>query len=121
MRRWLIGRVLILGAGLLAAGACLAQEPLQLRGEVFIAGKTPIDPPPEEPKNSHAYMTVTGPAALRMYRAMTAKDEPNQCETGKRIKRAGPLSCSLSRDGRSARCDFSVNLRSGALDEGRPC
>ena len=113
--------ILILGIGLLAAGASFAQEPSQLRGEVFIAGKTPIDPPPEEPKNSHAYMTVTGPAALRMYRAMTAKDEANLCETGKRLKRAGPLSCSLSRDGRSASCDFSVNLLDGKLDDGRPC
>lgn len=107
--------------GILMAGICSAQEPVQLGGKLFIAGKTAIDPPPDEPKNSHAYMTVSGPAALRMYRAMTAKDEPNLCETGKRIKRAGPLSCSLSRDGRSATCDFSVDLRHGALDEGRPC
>ena len=105
----------------LATGTVFAQEPAQLRGEVFIAGKTTIDPPPDEPKNSHAYMTVSGPAALQMYRAMTAKDEPNLCESGKRIKRAGALSCSLSRDGRSASCDFSVDLLKGRLDAGRPC
>lgn len=120
MRRWVIGQVLVVGFGLLA-GTCFAQEPVQLGGKLFIGGKTPVDPPPDEPKNSHAYMTVSGPAALRMYRAMTAKDEPNLCESGKRIKRAGPLSCSLSRDGRAASCDFSVDLRKGALDEGRPC
>jgi hypothetical protein len=55
--------------GLAAAGCGCAQEASPLRGEAFIAGKTPVDPPPAEPKNSHAYMTVTGPAALRMYRA----------------------------------------------------
>lgn len=121
MRQRVIGQVLVLGIGLLAAGTSLAQEPVQLGGKLFIAGKTPIDPPPGEPKNSHAYMTVSGPAALRMYRAMTAKDEPNLCETGKRIKRAGALSCSLSKDGRSASCDFSVDLLKGVLDDGRPC
>ena len=56
-----------------------------------------------------------------MYRAMRAKEEPNLCETGKRMKRAGALTCSVSRDGRSANCDFSVDLLKGALDAGRAC
>jgi hypothetical protein len=41
-----------------------------------------------------------------MYRAMPAKEEPNLCEQGKRLKRAG----GLTRDGRNATCDFSVDL-----------
>jgi hypothetical protein len=98
-----------------------AQEAVPVKGEVFLAGKTPIDPPPGEPKNSHAYVTLTGPGALRMYRAMTAKEEKNLCEEGKTLKRAGPLACSLSRNGRSASCDFSIDLLKGALDEGQPC
>jgi hypothetical protein len=56
-----------------------------------------------------------------MYRAMIAKEEPNLCEPGKRMKRAGALMCSVSRDGRAAACDFSVDLRNGVLDAGRPC
>ena len=98
-----------------------AQDVSQLRGEAFIAGKTPVDPPPDEPKNSHAYMTVSGTSALRMYRAMRAKEEANLCEAGKRMKRAGALMCSVSRDGRSATCDFSVDLINGVLDGGRAC
>jgi len=108
--------------GLLATvQACPAQDVSPLRGEVFVAGTTPVDPPPDEPKNSHAYMTVSGAAALRMYRAMKAGEEPNLCEAGKRMKRAGALMCSLSRDGRTATCDFSIDLINGALDSGRPC
>jgi hypothetical protein len=103
------------------ASSVPAQEVSPLRGEVFISGKTPVDPPPEEPKNSHAYMTISGPAALRMYRAMPAKDETNHCEPGKRMKRAGSLTCGVTRDGRSATCDFSVDLINGALAGGRPC
>lgn len=98
-----------------------AQDSLPLRGEAFIAGKTPVDPPPGEPKNSHAYVTIAGPAALRMYRAMRAKEEANACETGQKLKRAGALACSLAKDGRSAACDFSVDLIKGTLDEGRAC
>ncbi len=115
----------VLGLGLAwlsATGSmCFAQEISQLRGEVFIGGKTLVDAPPDEAKNSHAYMTVSGPAALRLYRAMIAKEEPNLCEAGKRMKRAGALTCSLSKDGRAAACDFSVDLRKGSLDAGRPC
>jgi hypothetical protein len=97
------------------------QTATPLRGELFIAGKTPIDPPSSEPKNSHAYVTLAGPAALRMYRAMRAKEEANACETGKKLKRAGALSCSITADGKNASCDFAIDMITGALDDGRPC
>lgn len=114
-----------LSFGLIAVLALIvpasAQETVALKGEVFIAGKTPVDPPPNEPKNSHAYMTVTGPAALRLYRAMRGKEEKDACQDGHRIKRAGNLSCSLAAGGKEAACDFSVDLIKGALDSGRAC
>jgi hypothetical protein len=56
-----------------------------------------------------------------MYRAMRAKEEANICETGKKLKRAGALSCSTTTDGKNATCDFSVDVIKGALDDGRPC
>ena len=122
MVRRTLGCALVSGLmGLAAAGGGHAQEASTLRGEVFLAGRTAVDPPSDEPKNSHAYMIVTGPAALRMYRAMRAKEEPNECETGKKLKRAGLLSCSITKDGKAATCDFSVDLIKGALDGGRPC
>jgi len=108
-------------AWLVTTPMCLAQEASQLRGEAFLAGKTAVDPPPDEPKNSHAYLTVSGPAALRMYRAMKTGEEPNLCEAGKRMKRAGALVCSVTRDGLAATCDFSIDLIKGALDSGKPC
>ena len=117
LRAWCAGFMLV-GA---LAGPAGAQEVMPLRGEVFIAGRTAIDPPPNEPRDSHAYLLIQGPAALRMYRSMRAKEEPNICEEGKRLKRAGPLMCSITRDGRSATCDFSVDLVRGALADGRPC
>jgi hypothetical protein len=118
-------RILAAAAGLMVAASAVGpawpQQASPLRGEAFIAGKTPIDPPPNEPKSSHAYLTITGPAALRMYRNMRAKAEPNLCEEGKTMKRAGPLMCSIAANGREASCDFSVDLIRGRLDDGRPC
>lgn len=111
----------IAALALLGSGAALAQETSPLRGEVFVAGKTPNDPPKDEQKNTHAYVTITGPAALRMYRSMRAREEENACETGKKMKRAGTLLCSITVDRKNASCDFSVDLIKGALDDGRPC
>lgn len=91
-----------------------------LRGDMLLAGKTLVDPPPGEPKDSHAYLTITGPAAMRMYRAMKAREEKDECQDGK-IKHAGSFSCTLSANGRSATCDFSVDLHKGTLEDGRPC
>jgi hypothetical protein len=66
-------------------------------------------------------MLLTGPAALAMYRNMRAKEEKNLCEEGKKMKRAGPLMCSITANGREASCDFSVDLVNGKLADGRAC
>jgi hypothetical protein len=108
-------------AAFVLAAPALAQNATPLKGDMFIAGKTPVDPPPSEPKNSHAYMTVTGPAALRLYRAMRGKEEKDDCLEGHTTKRAGALSCSLAKSGKDATCDFSLDLIKGALESGRVC
>ena len=98
-----------------------AQNSAKLTGELFIAGKTPLDPPPEEPKNTHAYVTIDGAAAMQMYRSMRAKPEKDLCREGNTMKSAGPLTCSLTPSGRGATCDYAIDLVNGALADGRPC
>jgi hypothetical protein len=93
----------------------------QLRGELFIAGEQVVDPMPKSPKNSHAYFTVKGPAALRMYRNMQVREINDLCLPGRKLKHVGSLSCSLAANGREAFCDFSVNLWKGELAGGQPC
>ena len=115
---WLACSLAIVVFGVLQANA---QDAVKFGGSLFIAGKTPFDPPAGEPKNTHAYVTVSGPAALQMYRNMRAKAEKDLCQEGNMIKRAGPLACSLARNGKNATCDFSVDLLQGALADGRPC
>lgn len=107
-------------AGLTTAGA--AVETSSISGEVYIAGRPPIDPPPGASKISHAYLTLRGPGAVRIYRSMPASAEDDLCRgDGWKIKRAGHLACSLARDGKKAECDFAVELRQGALAPGNPC
>jgi hypothetical protein len=104
-----------------SATLALALDVTNLRGELFIAGKTVVDPPPTESQNSHAYVTIEGPAALRMYRNMRAKAEDDLCREGNKIKRAGNLACSVGRNGREASCDFALDLVNGTIAPGQPC
>ena len=88
----------------------------------FVAGRTAIDPPAREPKNSHAYFTVEGDAARRMFISMRSKQENDLCRgEGWKLKRAGNLYCSVAANGKDAACDFSVDITKGALAPGKPC
>lgn len=104
------------------ADVAFAQKQTPLRGKMFIAGKTVIDPPKNEARNTHAYLVITGAAAIRMYRAMRAKAKNDLCRgDGWRIKSAGPLACAISRGGKRAECDFSVSLATGQSSSGQAC
>ena len=99
-----------------------AQETTALRGELFVAGRHLVDPPPADSKTSHAYMTIKGAAAMRLFRNLPGKEEWDYCLGGQWMrKRAGNLSCSILRAKREAVCDFSVDLRDGTLTDGKPC
>jgi hypothetical protein len=99
-----------------------AQESVRLSGELFVAGRTAIDPPAREPKNSHAYFSVEGDAARRMFISMRSKEENDLCRgEGWKLKRAGNLYCSVAANGKDAACDFSVDMMKGALAPGKPC
>ena len=81
-----------------------------------------MDPPPNEPKKTHAYITIKGAAALQMYRAMKAPERKAEClEDGWRSKSAGPLQCSISANKKDANCSFSVDLVGGRLANGNVC
>ena len=114
-----IGLALALTAASPQAG--LALDVTKLQGELFIAGATTVDPPPTEPKNTHAYVTITGPSALRLYQNMRAKAEDDLCQDGHKLKRAGKLSCSVGKNGKEASCDLALDLVSGQAATGRAC
>jgi hypothetical protein len=114
--------ILLLAAAAFPVGGAFGQDVVPLRGEMFVAGRHVVDPPPSEPRNTHAYLTVTGPAALRLYRSLAVRDAEDLCAGGgRRMKRVGTLACSVGRGGREPSCDFGIDLRNGRLAEGRPC
>jgi hypothetical protein len=127
MRNAVLRQLLMNGLSIVIVVSCtashgLAQDASPIEGSAYIAGMTPTDPPPRERKNTHAYLTIQGQGAIRMYRAMPASAGDDVCRgDGWKIKRAGHLACSISRDGNKAECDFSVELARGTLPAGNPC
>lgn len=115
-------RSLAFACVVLGGGAAQGQDAVRLSGEMLIGGATLVDPPPGDVKNTHAYLTITGAAALGLYRSMAAPEEDDFCRgDGRKLKRAGTLSCSIAAGGREVICDFAVDLRSGVMAGGRPC
>lgn len=105
---------------LLASASVAGAQTTPLAGQLHISGATAIDPPPNEPKNTHAAMTIDGPAALRLYRTMKAKEQPDACmDKGWRTKFAGPLFCSLAPNRRAAKCFLTVSLIDGTTHSSR--
>lgn len=93
----------------------------RLTGEALFGGATLVDPPPGEPTGTHAYLTITGAAARRMFNAMPGPVRGDACQAGWRMKRAGQLTCSLGRRASEAQCDVALLLARGELTAGRPC
>jgi hypothetical protein len=84
-----------------------------------ISGKIYLVPNASDPT---VYVTLKGAGALQMYQAMQVKAVDDACRAGgRKYKRAGNVACSLARDGKSAECDFGLNLKSGAASVGQPC
>jgi len=99
------------------------QRPIRtpLSGEIFIAGRSVIDPPRDEPRNTHAYLHMTGPAARRLFDAIKGKVAADACEEGRRSKAAGNVVCSVGTKLNDAYCDFSIDTRVGTIAGGGPC
>ena len=86
----------------------------KLTGSMFISGLTTIDAPSDEPKNTHAGFVIEGAAALRMFKAMKARAEPDECSgEGWVSKFAGPTFCALAPGGRKAICYVRISLING--------
>ena len=87
VRRLVAVAALLGGAGGVTMTGIAAQES-SLRGNFHIGGKSMIDPPPNEPKRTHAYFAIEGASALQMYRAMKAAESEDCVNDGEHAKRA---------------------------------
>lgn len=103
-----------------AAGSAAQAEGTRLQGKLFIGGFTMVDPPPDEPKNTHAGFWLEGKAAMVMYRTMKGKAQPDACHgPGWLSKYAGSAQCAYHPVKRKATCNFTLSLVDGKTHHAR--
>lgn len=119
----MIGRVVLLATLAIAvATTAVAADRDALTGTYRIAGATLIDPPPDEPSNSHLYVELTGAAARDLYASIPAAPKADACAgRGARMKTAGDMQCTQYAGGQRHRCWFGIDLRKQTVTRGVVC
>jgi len=99
-----------------------AQQYKNLSGEYSIAGQTIIDPPPNEPTDTHLYFALTGNAARDLYNAMKATARADACgEPGGLLKSIGAMQCTRAPGGKSYQCSFAIDIAKQRISGGSAC
>jgi hypothetical protein len=103
-----------------AAGAEPAAKPLS--GTYAFAGKTLVDPPPDEPRDSHLLITLDGQAARDVYRKMKARRSRDGClDDGSMSKTFGGMQCTERVRPTRYTCAFSIDLAAQKIDGATVC
>jgi hypothetical protein len=107
-----------------AASVLAASSPREraLQGSLEIRGATIIDPPEDEPKNTHAAFVIEGAAAKLLYDTIQAKPVEDECAgDGTLRKSAGKLSCYRRAEAGRYECDFAIDLKRQRIEAGLAC
>lgn len=93
-----------------------------LRGSYFLGGKTLVDAPAGEPRDTHLYLELTGAAARALYARMQARPMDDPCgDPGDTLKRLGHIQCTRAARGRDYRCWLGIELEGQRVVNGRVC
>jgi hypothetical protein len=97
------------------------QSMAPLTGEFDITGRTPVDPSPQERRDTHLRLHLTGRVARTLYDHMQVEAGPNRCgpRTDRREKRIGDTLCST--DGRTYECFLAINIQEQTVQGGWAC
>ena len=93
-----------------------------LTGTYAIAGKEAIDPPAEQPKDTHLQLFLSGDAARDLYRAMKVKEVPDECiGHDARSKFQGGIACTKLAGGKDYECSLAIDIKNQTLDPVYAC
>ena len=105
---------------ILVTSCALAADYRPLRGEYRIGGRTLVDAPPDEPRDTHLHLFLTGSAARDLYEAMKTRPRRDACsDDGTLVKTAGEMQC--RRSGERFECAFAVDLARQRIVLGAAC
>jgi hypothetical protein len=108
---------------LAASPPLMALEPAnRLSGTYAFGGRTLVDPPPGEPRNTHLYVVLEGSAARELYRRMNARAVRDEClDDGSLAKTVGRMQCTQLAHAKGYTCAFSLNLAEQKIEGGVVC
>ena len=93
-----------------------------LSGTYEFAGKEAIDPPPDQPRDTHLQLFLAGNAAKDLYDALKVKAVPDECIGGDaKSKFQGAIACTMHAGGKEYECSFAVDLNNQKLDSVYAC
>ena len=88
----------------------------------MIGGATLIDPPADEPRNTHYYFFLKGSSAQALYDAIDAPAVRDECrDDGSLTRSVGNIQCLVSADGADYQCTFGINLSKQSIEPGSAC
>ena len=106
----------------IVVGVAFAGPSKSLTGSYIIGGKTLVDPPANEPKDTHLQIFLTGDSAKDLYQSMRVKPVADQCLLdGSVTKFLGGTACTMHVGGKAYECSFSVNIRSQRIESAYVC
>lgn len=100
-----------------------AQYPgmLPLTGQFDVTGRTAVDPPPSEPRDTHFRVYLTGEAARTLFNNMKVESLPQLCggDPERIEKRVDDMLCST--DYQIYECFFAIHIKEQTIEGGWAC
>ena len=91
-----------------------------LTGTYAVTAMYYLDPPEEDPKDSHFRIQLTGDAARELYLAMKVAEKRDEC-TNATAKQIGEMQCLHYKNQKKYTCAFSVNIAQQKIEYGVAC
>jgi hypothetical protein len=118
--------VALLAAAAVVSTALAADAPYPgmqpLTGQFDIAGATAVDPPPDEPRDTHLRVYLTGDSARALYEHMKVSTGEHPCGDPEGLsKTIGGMTCVRRRSDGGHECWFAIDIAAQRIDSGWAC
>ena len=111
-------------SAVLGAGVTYDRYPqmADLTGQFDITGRTAVDPPPEEGRDTHFRVYLTETAAKDLYERMNVPTSTERCGNaeGRTVKTIGDMTCIKTIDSRYE-CWFAIDIANQEINGGWSC
>ncbi len=98
------------------------QSMSKLTGQYDITGKTTLDPPDSESRDTHFRIYLTGEAAQDLYHSMKVAPVEDMClDDGSLSKLIGNMQCTKLSKEVGYECRFSIDISKQVIDHGWVC